>query len=409
MPHYTQILARTTRPTQILGSVKDLDAYLFPHGPAGQLICERTSEAMDVRISVQVARGISRVLGRGPAVLALAGEEEGDGFWCELFDGGVPRFQHNRLTGPSGFAPIPASREEVETLCRCWGAEESTDAVHAILTGGGYESARARHAALAEALGFPAASAGIGYSRAREGGLPPAVGTPRRAPRSLEGIRPIAEWYRDLAGLDPLARFQATCERAFRFLEEDFGFRREPGPYAVDVFPEIVGNVKVIGPGNVRPGYQNAFLLSYRSPHLLVVIQGLSQGGRTQLCLLDRKGRDLSLTALVERRNPELLDLCRLAQGQSEQIPMYAEALQKCAADLLAGDLTAISTDEPIATGFSFTAFTSPVDRDYVLTLYGPRFHPRTIAARIRRLLLLRRTKADVRQRQLKKAGVKPA
>jgi len=331
MPHYTQILARTTRPTQILGSVKDLDAYLFPQGPAGQLICERTSEAMDARILIGVARGISHGLGRGAAVLALAGEEEGDGFWCELSDDGVPLCQHNRLTGPSGFSPDPAGRGELEALCRAWGAEGSGYLVHEILTGGGYESPRARRAALAETLGFPAESAEIGYSRVLAGDFPPAAGTPRRPPRSLEGIRPVAEWSHGLEGLPPLARFQALCERAFHFLEADFGFRK--------VIPEVPG------PGAIQnlsiPGLR--FMVSYRHRHLLLGIEGLSYGARTELTLIDRKGPGLDWTALVKRRNPELMDLCRLATGQREQIPMYAEALRTCAADVLAGDLTVCS------------------------------------------------------------------
>src|SRR5512135_3530950 len=122
MPHFTQIFARTERPTQILGGLKDLDAYLFPQTPAGSAACERTSETIDVRIIIQVTQGISWRLGPGPAVLAFAGNE-GTGFWCGLFEGGKTRFQYNRLTGPSHFSEQPVSPEEIEAFCRHWGPE----------------------------------------------------------------------------------------------------------------------------------------------------------------------------------------------------------------------------------------------------------------------------------------------
>ena len=63
MSHYTQILACTDRPTQILGGLKGLDVYFFPHTRAGTVICERTSEALDVRIIIQVSKEISWNLG----------------------------------------------------------------------------------------------------------------------------------------------------------------------------------------------------------------------------------------------------------------------------------------------------------------------------------------------------------
>lgn len=92
--HYTQFLVRTDRPTQAYGAVADLDIYLFPHTSAGTLVCERTSEALDVRIVNQVARGICWLLGLGRPVLAIAGGKDKE-FWCGLFDGGggVPLFR----------------------------------------------------------------------------------------------------------------------------------------------------------------------------------------------------------------------------------------------------------------------------------------------------------------------------
>jgi hypothetical protein len=127
------------------------------------------------------------------------------------------------------------------------------------------------------------------------------------------------------------------------------------------------------------------------------VIEGLSYGGRTRLCLIDRNSRHLDLTGLVERRNPELLDLCRLADGQSEQIPMFAEALRECGSDVLTGDLSAISPIRGFEPGFSFSAFYSQADGDYILALYGPRGGLGTIWAQMRRAVLLYKIKARLR------------
>ncbi|PYQ60020.1 MAG: hypothetical protein DMF53_17805 [Acidobacteria bacterium] len=340
MPHYTQILARTDRPTQALSALKGLDVYVFPHSPAGTLICERTSETLDVRIIIQVARGI------------------GAGFWCGLFEGGASRFTHNSLTGPRDFAEKSASPAEVEALCGYFGAEASSQSVYEALAGDPAMSAMDRHAALARSLGLPAWSPGIGYSRVVEGRVPPEAGEPKRPPRSLAELRPVGEAPADVAGTsDTLARFRHLCGESFSFLEKDFGFRKEPYRNPVDRFPQVIDNVMVIGPGYLRPGYKNAYMVSYRGRHLIVVIEGLSFGWRTRLCLIDRGGRHLDLTALVERRDPELLDLCRLAEGQREQIPIFAEAVRKCASDVLSGDLSAISLIAGLGPGFSFSAF----------------------------------------------------
>jgi hypothetical protein len=103
---------------------------------------------------IQVTRGISSRLGRGCAVLAIACDET-TGFWCALFEGGDVRFEHNRLTGARSIADQPATSAEVEVLCGSLGAGVSPRAVYEILIRGDYESAVARHAALAEALGLP--------------------------------------------------------------------------------------------------------------------------------------------------------------------------------------------------------------------------------------------------------------
>jgi hypothetical protein len=342
-PCYTQIFARTQRPTQALGALKDLDAYMFPHTSAGTLICERTSEAIDVRILVQVSSGISRNVGRRPAVLAIAGDNSA-GFWCGLFDGGdVPCFEHNRLTGPRDFTRSPADPGQVVKLCDIFDVDDRVDEVYSALTGPGYDTAVERHAALALALGLPHWSPGIGYSRIMEGDLPAEAGMPAKPPRSLKDLRSAAEWLDTIEASDSKEWFQEVCQRAFGFLMEELGFRRQlpepPEPYRV----------------------------FYRSQNLIVVVEGLSYGARTRLCLIDSKWRLLDFTGLVERRDPKLLDLCRLASGQREQIPIFAEALQTCAADVLAGNLTEIAHTGSPRRGFSFDTFFSKVEGEHYL------------------------------------------
>lgn len=390
MSHYTQILTRTNRPTQILSTLTGMDVYLFPYTPAGTLVCERTSEAMDVRIIVQVAKGISWSFGHGCPVLAIAGDE-GTGFWCGLFDGGVLRFEQNRLTGPRNFAEKSATPAEVDVLCGYFGPGVNREVVYGILS----QPMRAldRHASLAQALGFPSWSAGVGYSRIVEGRVPPEAGTPKRPPRSLRELRPLEELPKDAEVTDPVVWFHRVCGRAFRFLEEDFGFRKEPSRYSVSQDSKFFGNAMVIGPGHLRLGYKNDFMLGYSSPHLIVVIEGVSYGAATQLCLLDRNGFFLHLADLVERRDPELLDLCRLACNQSEQIPIFAETLRKCASDVLAGDLSAISRSERRQL-FPLRGFSSPTDGDLILSLYGPRGRLRTIRATFRRIASFYKTRA---------------
>lgn len=399
MPHFAQIFARTARPTQVLGGLKDLDAYLFPHTPAGAAVCERTSEAIDVRIIFQVVGQISGRMGPGPTVLAFAGNE-GTGFWCGLFEGGgKPRFEYNRLTGPSDFAEQPVSPDEIEALCRHFGPEVDREVVRGILTNGRSMSSLDRHAALARSLGLPDWLPGIGYTRVLEGRIPPEAGTPAKPPRSLRELRDIVTLPEEVDASDSLERFHRTCERAFSFLEEELGFQRER-PHWADHFPKTIDGTMVIGPGNLRPGYKNAYMLCYRSPHLIVVIEGLSFGSRTRLCLIDRNGVYLDLTELVRRRSPELMDLCLLANGQSEQIPMFAEALRKSGSDVLAGDLSEISPIGEIEPRFSFSAFSSNHDADYILGLFGPRRGPRTILAKMRRAMLLRKLKARLGARR---------
>lgn len=112
MAHFTQIVAVTDRPTQILGSLKEREILLFPYDRAGTVLCERSSDAGDVRIIQQVARGISWGLGRGVPLLAVAGDDR-QGFWCGLWDGGERRLEHNRLDGavvvPRRLAPRPGA------------------------------------------------------------------------------------------------------------------------------------------------------------------------------------------------------------------------------------------------------------------------------------------------------------
>jgi hypothetical protein len=397
MPHYTQIFVRTERSTQALSALKGLEVGMLPGLPLGTLVGEKSSEAIDVRIIIQVARSISWNLGRGCAVLAIAGGEEG-GFWCGLVDGGERRFEHNRLTGPRGFTSAPASRADVEALCDVWGAEVDREGVYESLNSDRYESAVDRHAAFARGLGLPAWSAGVGYARIVAGDLPPEAGTPQRPARCLAelgvGFQAPEE---EIVGTDPLAIFQHTCRWVFRFLGKDSRYREEPGELTPGFTDSpIHQGVYLIGPMHLRPAYRNPYTLCYRSEHLIVVIEGLSFGTRTRLCLIDREGQHLDLTKLVALRNPVMLDLCRLAESQREQIPIFAEALRTCAADVLDGDLQAISPIAEKEPGFSFSAFATPLDSDYILASYGPPLEPRTIEAQIRRAAYLDQQEAEL-------------
>lgn len=360
--HYTQFLLRTDRPTQAYGAVDGLDIYLFPHTAAGTLACERTSEALDVRIVNQVASGISWQLGRGWPVLAIAGGGKDQEFWCGLFDGGggVPLFEHNRLIGPTNFEWNPASPSEVEILCSSFRTDTKVETVYDALTRPGYESALERHGALARVLGLPQWSVGMGYSRIVGGALPPEAGTPRRPPRLREQW-PIPEWITNIKSSDLKDWFQQICQKAFKFLEDDFGFHRDP-------------------PRLSEPGYQNPYMVFYRRTDLIVVIEAISHVSRIRLCLIDREGRLLDLTSLVKHRDPRLLDLCSMA-GTRDQILIFAEALWNCAVDVLDGDLRAISRGVAIGPGFSFSIFYSQSDLDHFLADHGPR--PGSALARI--------------------------
>lgn len=151
---------------------------------------------------------------------------------------------------------------------------------------------------------------------------------------------------------DPKEWFQAVCQHALSFLEEEFGFRKDP-------------------PRLFEPGFQSPYMAFYRSHHLTVVVEGLSHGARTRICLIDREGHLLDLTEMVGRRDPDMLTVCRLAKGQARQIPVFAEALRKCAADVLAGDLKAISRVEEFRSGFSFSLFDSQSESDNFLKCHG--------------------------------------
>jgi hypothetical protein len=151
---------------------------------------------------------------------------------------------------------------------------------------------------------------------------------------------------------DPKEWFQDVCQQAFSFLEEEFGFRKEP-------------------PRLFEPGFQSPYMVFYRSQYLTVVVEGLSHGAWTRMCLIDREGHLLDITGLVSRRDPDMLDVCRLAKGQGRQIPVFSEALRKCAADVLSGDLKAISCVEKFGSGFSFCRFDSQSECDDFLKYHG--------------------------------------
>ena len=343
--HYTQVFACTDRPTQILG-VSSENTYAFPHTSAGTLICERSSEDFGVRNIVQAAYDISWLLGHGRAVLAIAGEEEGPGFWCMLLDGTRSRFEHNRLVGPRSFEQKPASLGDAQVLSSYF-PDSSVEDVYDALTSPRYQSALERHAALARSLRLPDWSVGIGYSRIVDGSVPPEAGTPTRPPESLKDLRPVPEWVFDVdrKATDP-EWYYLICERAFGFLEEEYEFQIDTPQRSKQLW--------------------NPHLVFYRNDHLTIFVEGTSAGHGTRLCLIDREGYLLDLAGLVEHRDPELLDLCKLARGQREQIPIFAEALRKCADDVLAGDLKAVSRVEGFKPEFSFSDIYSWEDDDFL-------------------------------------------
>lgn len=342
--HYTQVLARTQRPTEILAAVRNLYAYVFPHSPAGTLVCERTSETRNVRIVIQVAREISTKLGRGRAVLAIAGNDDTD-FWCGLFDAGAARFEHNQLAGPQAFTKKPARSVYVEKLCNTFGVSARAAEVTSILTGSQYDGGVKRHAALARALGLPDWSPGIGYSRILAGNVPPEAGAPKMPPDSLWDLWPIPGWVDEIKMEDPEEEFQQLCRRAFGFLVEEFGFRMDP-------------------PRRWEPGLWCPCMV-YRHQKLIVVIEGAPNLSFVRLCLLDGESRLLDLKGWVARRDPAFLDLCHFAEGPREQIPIFAEALRQCTAAALAGNLQPVSRFEEVGPGFSFCRYTqAQSDRD---------------------------------------------
>ena len=159
---------------------------------------------------------------------------------------------------------------------------------------------------------------------------------------------------KDITEPDSKERFQQVCQRFFSFLEAQGGFQRDP-------------------PRLHEPGFQSPYMVIYRSRSLSIVIEGLSHGARTRMCLIDRDGQLLDIAGLVKHRNPKLLNLCSLAHGQDEQIPLYAEALRSCAADVLEGDLRAVSRIQSFSREFSFGAFSDADDMDYFLKCHAPR------------------------------------
>lgn len=331
---YTQIVARGGRPTEVL--FRGWDSLVFPPTSGGILILERTSEATDVRIVNGLAKSVSQRTGR--VALAIAADE-GTGFWCKLYENGRALCEHNRLVGPRDLAPAPAGMAEVYALCSALGVGSSGLEVHDILNSPRYERAAERHAALAAVLGLPAFSPGLGYTRFMAGAATWAGLKPTET-LHLNVTIPLPE---EPAGLEPLARFQWRCRRAFGYLVDRFGFQELP------------------------PEDASSFHLAYRASHLTVVVNGLSYGSRTDLYLIDPEGRFLDLGSLVERRDPERRDLCSIAYGQQTQLPFFAETLHRCAADLLTGDLS-IAT--PILAGKDKVF--GPQASDHTLAAFGP-------------------------------------
>jgi hypothetical protein len=176
--------------------------------------------------------------------------------------------------------------------------------------------------------------------------------------RHIERLRAVAAQCKDISEPDSKERFQQVCRRFFSFLEGKYGFQRDP--------PRL------------HEADFNPYMVIYRSRSLTIVIEGLSYGTSTLMCLIDRDRQLLDIGGLMKRRNPELLNLCSLAYGQDEQIPLYAEALLSCAADILDGDLKAVSRIETVQPRvflwpreFSFGADAQYMD--YFLMLHAPR------------------------------------
>ena len=174
--------------------------------------------------------------------------------------------------------------------------------------------------------------------------------------RSLyaERLSAAAARSREITEPDRKEWFQQVCRRFFGFLEEQCGFQSDP-------------------PRLHEPGFQNPYLVVYRGQSLTIVVEGLSHCTRTRMCVIDREGQCLDITGLVRSRDPKLGKVCSAAFGQLEQIPLYAEALRSCAADVLDGDLREVSRMETVRPGFSFEAFSDAGDMDYFLKCHAPR------------------------------------
>lgn len=312
---YAQAILRAGRPGQIAGALKSWNALVFPPRPGGSLICEKLSETTDLRIIGNMAQMLSRHL--RTAALAVAGDA-GARFWCALFEKGKVRFEHNQLVGSRDWGTKAAEPGEVYALCSAFGRGHAAAEVRALLADPRYESAIARHAALTEALGLPELSPGIGYARAAAGDLGFEIPPPAKTLRQVSSA--------------PGHTFEALkqlCRSSFGFLVDELGFRELPA-----------------SPGGSHAG---PFFFGYESRHLFVFLEG--DGPYFHLYLVDRQRRFLDLDSLIERRDPERLDLCSLAVGPDEQISNFGAALRACAADLLAGDLSVASPAEP-GTGY---------------------------------------------------------
>ena len=288
-----------------LGSVCPELTLVFPYCPIGTVFRERTSEAIDVRIIVQVCREVSWRLDAGVAVLGIATDENGR-FWAGLFDGGgPPLFEHNRLTGPSSFAARPARSADIDRLCSYFGGAMRRKAVVAALSVPRLFRSANRPHSLAEALGLPDWLPGVGYSRIVAETVPPEAGTPRRPPRFVRELRFVEDPFRGLEELSYQALFQRACRHAFAFLTEKFGFedlgqllevpREEPPP-----------NVYRIGDYTAP----NPFVVCYRNRHMIVLIDYVFKEAMTRLFLIGQARQPFgSRIHWQDTATPNLLDI----------------------------------------------------------------------------------------------------
>ncbi len=213
---YTQIVARGGRPTEVLSRGLGFS-------------CVSTHERRDSHLGTDL-RSDRRANCHPPCQDSVLPDrqgrarhraDEGTGFWCKLYENGQMRCEHNRLVGPRDFAPEPADMAEVYALCSALGVGSSGLEVHDILNSPRYERAAERHAALAAALGLPAFSPGLGYTRFMAG----AATWDGPKPDGDSALQHHHSAFRGTRGTGAAARFSGGAERRSGIWSIDSVFR----------------------------------------------------------------------------------------------------------------------------------------------------------------------------------------